>query len=281
MENLVLVGSAVTGKGNSGDNYIYGDALHNVLLGGGGTDAMLGGAGDDIYVVTSANDAVIENADQGHDTVLSAATAYTLPDNVETLMLVGNAYDGTGNELNNLVVGNANNNVLDGGPAADILIGGRGRDNFVFHDGEANHDVVVDFKGNGSLTDDHLTFTGYGTADDGASSGAARRGALAGQFRRRINAGRDHAAARRPRPGERFHVRVARPVPWASVPVYRAVASAAARRRRLLAGDVLRARGRLGRRMFQPGHDRGEIVFRPARAVNILPQLAAERREPQ
>jgi Ca2+-binding RTX toxin-like protein len=94
---------------------------------------------------------------------------YTLPANVEQLYLSGNV-NGTGNSLNNVIVGYGNGtNTIDGGAGVDVLTGGGGNDNFVFHRGEANGDTITDFMGNGE-TGDHLTFVGYGPASKGGTN---------------------------------------------------------------------------------------------------------------
>ena len=63
---------------------------------------MSGGTGKDTYKVESVNDVVIENIDQGIDTV-DAAIDYILGANLENLNLLEGtaALNGTGNELNN------------------------------------------------------------------------------------------------------------------------------------------------------------------------------------
>ncbi|WP_439477876.1 tandem-95 repeat protein [Brevundimonas sp.] len=62
-----------------------------------------------------------------------------------------------------------NNDVIDGGAGMDRLIGGLGDDDFIFHAGQANGDVIVDFIGNGAAAGDELVFRGYGTAAQGAT----------------------------------------------------------------------------------------------------------------
>lgn len=117
--------------GLGGDDFIYGGAGNDTLDGGTGNDTLVGGANDDTYVVDSVNDQVIENANEGIDTVRSWVS-YVLPANVENLVLLGTAaIDGTGNELNNTITGNGAANRLDGGAGNDTLIGGAGNDTYV------------------------------------------------------------------------------------------------------------------------------------------------------
>lgn len=147
VEHLVLLGNAaINGAGNALDNTITGNDAANVLSGGAGNDSiaagggndsidgglgadlMRGGSGNDSYVVDDAGDQVLENADEGVDTV-QASIGYRLADNVENLTLTGTgAISGSGNELDNVITGNAGNNLLEGGAGNDVLAGGAGAD---------------------------------------------------------------------------------------------------------------------------------------------------------
>jgi Ca2+-binding RTX toxin-like protein len=122
VENLTLTGNApLNGTGNALDNVLTGNSAANVLTGGAGNDTYIVGAGD----------TVVENLNEGTDTVLSALT-YTLPSNVENLLLTGTAaINGTGNSLNNALTGNAAANVLSGGTGADTMAGAAGDDTYV------------------------------------------------------------------------------------------------------------------------------------------------------
>ncbi len=123
VENLTLTGTAdIDGTGNALSNVIVANAGHNVLA---------GQAGNDTYVVDATDDVVLENANEGTDTVQSSAT-YTLSANVENLTLTGSAnIDGTGNVLNNTIIGNSGNNMIDGGAGADAMSGGAGNDTYI------------------------------------------------------------------------------------------------------------------------------------------------------
>jgi trimeric autotransporter adhesin len=163
VETLVLQGNAdLQGYGNSQANELHGNSGNNLLDGRGGADTMFGGAGNDAYFVDDGGDLVFENTGEGTDTVFSTVD-YTLTANVETLVLQGNGdLSGTGNELANGIFGNSGNNTLDGGGGADVLTGDAGNDTFVFHMGQGDGDVVVDFAGNGAAAGDSLQFVGYG-----------------------------------------------------------------------------------------------------------------------
>jgi trimeric autotransporter adhesin len=150
VENLTLTGSAVingTGNelanlltGNSANNLLTGGAGDDTLNGGTGDDTMLGGLGNDIFVVNVATDIVTENANEGTDMVQSVIT-WTLGANVENLTLTGSAaVNGTGNALDNVLVGNSGANTLTGGAGNDRLDGGTGNDLMI---GGAGDDVYV------------------------------------------------------------------------------------------------------------------------------------------
>jgi len=122
LENLTLAGDEpLNGIGNSADNVITGNSAENTLDGQGGNNQLLGGLGNDGYIVRSVNDTVIETPDAGLDTVLSFIS-YSLPEQVENLTLQGDqAINGTGNNLDNVIIGNVAHNTLDGGEGRDWL----------------------------------------------------------------------------------------------------------------------------------------------------------------
>jgi len=129
VENLTLTGTgAINGIGNAANNFITGNSANNTLNGGAGSDILIGGLGNDIYIVDNTNDTIIENANEGTDTIQSSVT-YTIATNVENLTLTGTgAINGIGNAANNFITGNSANNTLNGGAGSDILIGGLGND---------------------------------------------------------------------------------------------------------------------------------------------------------
>jgi RTX toxins and related Ca2+-binding proteins len=121
-------------------------------------------SGDNVYVVDSPGAVITEQPGGGIDTVF-ASIDFTLPDNVERLILTGGGdLTGTGNAGDNELIGNGGNNtlyglggadtldggagndVLDGGAGADTMIGGTGDD--VFYVDNAG-DVVIEAAGEG------------------------------------------------------------------------------------------------------------------------------------
>ena len=87
--------------------------------------------GDDTYFIQSSTDQVVEtSATGGIDTVISPIS-YTLGSNLENLTLTGAAVYGTGNDLDNVIIGTDGRNILDGGAGADTLQGGFGDDTYV------------------------------------------------------------------------------------------------------------------------------------------------------
>lgn len=137
-------------SGSDGDDKLIGGLGNDYLDGGLGDDRLEGGLGNDYYVVDSSLDLVVESIAQGQDLVQTTCD-YTLPDNLETLILLGAAnLTGTGNRLNNLIKGNTGNNVLDGGGGVDTLTGLAGSDVFVFSSpllySVARADHITDFQ---------------------------------------------------------------------------------------------------------------------------------------
>jgi trimeric autotransporter adhesin len=135
LENLTLTGSAdLQGYGSSAVNVLTGNSGNNLLNGQGGADLMQGGAGNDNYFVDNIGDSVVENANEGNDTVLATAN-FTLGANVENLVLQGSAdLQGFGNAGANVLYGNTGNNLLDGGAGIDLMVGGAGNDTYFVND---------------------------------------------------------------------------------------------------------------------------------------------------
>jgi Ca2+-binding RTX toxin-like protein len=132
--------------GAGGKDILFGGEGDDRVDGGPGSDRMEGGRGNDTYVVDSLNDQIVETfggAEGGVDRVLSGITfSLAALGNVENLTLTGTQkISGTGNGLDNIIVGNAVANTLTGGAGADHLDGGAGLD--VLRGGVGNDEYIV------------------------------------------------------------------------------------------------------------------------------------------
>jgi len=177
VENLTVMGY-LNAKlaGNDLNNVLTGNAGDNVFnahfsspqpgyLGLNiGLDTLIGGAGDDLYYVTygetngavTTSDTVVENLNEGIDTIDAFAYNYTLPNNVENLIghtdvvwstPLGYVYPTyVGNSLDNVISAKAGyyGVLLDGGAGADTLQGGPSGDVYVV---DNPGDVVDDSHG--------------------------------------------------------------------------------------------------------------------------------------
>lgn len=141
-------------QGNAGNDSIVASYGNDTLDGGVGDDAMLGGNGDDSYVVDSTFDKVLEGDSAGTDTVNTSLSTYTLGANFENLTYTGTstsvvAFTGTGNSLNNVMVGNKDADKLYGLAGNDTLRGGNGYDTL---DGGLGNDFLVGDSGASAVT---------------------------------------------------------------------------------------------------------------------------------
>ncbi len=169
-----LVGNDTLQAG-TGSDLLLGGAGNDVLRSNGGaTDTMVGGLGNDTYRVTSVNAHVVETAGQGTDTVNTTMLSYSLGVNVENMAFisVGN-FVGTGNALNNLLIGGSGNDTLNGGAGNDTLrgaagndtmIGGTGSDVFSYTAAGFGTDVISDFTAHAGVAAnrDFINISGLG-----------------------------------------------------------------------------------------------------------------------
>ncbi|HEX3943017.1 MAG TPA: calcium-binding protein [Rhizomicrobium sp.] len=138
---LVLQGSSsLIGVGNGGTDVIYANNAGDTLMDGGGASTLIGGSGNDAFYVTNPNDHITEQPNGGVDTVISSVS-FSIPTNVETLQLTGNAMlTATGNS--------AANNLYSSLTGVDTLVGGGGNDAFLVYN---SNDVVQQVAGTNSI----------------------------------------------------------------------------------------------------------------------------------
>ncbi|MCL1551007.1 calcium-binding protein [Xanthomonas nasturtii] len=163
-------------NGGAGNDILIGAWGNDTLIGGAGNDRMEGGGGDDLYYVDSLGDVIVEAEDEAPsfpmamamqlssdatnssvgesgapgipamgehpyrngDTVATSID-FTLTEKLESLILVGTAVNGTGNEFSNWLSGNAQDNVLSGLGEYDTIYGGAGRD--VLYGGDSGDEL--------------------------------------------------------------------------------------------------------------------------------------------
>lgn len=172
LENLTLFVPAnsssninINGTGNAMNNRITGNAGNNILDGGAGIDTLVGGLGNDTYIVDNIRDVIVETSKLANeiDTVISSVN-WTLGANLENLTLSGSDnLNGTGNTLNNVLVGNAGDNLLDGKTGLDTMEGGDGNDTYVLDQfGELGLIKELANEGNDTL---NITYKATATTD--------------------------------------------------------------------------------------------------------------------
>ncbi|WP_160000514.1 S8 family serine peptidase [Roseomonas sp. 18066] len=126
--------------GGAGSDWLEGGDGHDWLHGGAGIDLMRGGAGDDTYVVDDSGDMVSEQPGGGDDRVISTVD-FSLPSEVEVLALTALAATrGTGNRLDNSIIGHSGANLLQGMGGDDSLYGGGGDDRL---EGGSGNDLLA------------------------------------------------------------------------------------------------------------------------------------------
>jgi Ca2+-binding RTX toxin-like protein len=88
-----------------------------------------------------------------------SSISYTLPGGVQDLTLTGTGnINGTGNNLDNVIIGNTGNNIITAGSGFDTLTGGGGADTFVFKL-NFGKDTITDFHpGQDTIQFDHTNF---------------------------------------------------------------------------------------------------------------------------
>jgi Ca2+-binding RTX toxin-like protein len=168
--DIIVLTQQGKADGGDGDDRITVSDAADIIDGGTGDDTLIGGGGNDTYRVDSGLDVVVEDAAAGRDRVIASADV-TLAENVEDLDLAGTALSGTGNALDNRMIGNelanalhgaAGNDTLAGAAGDDTLDGGAGNDRFVYALGDGR-DTIIDLGAAGESN--LLTLAGIARAD--------------------------------------------------------------------------------------------------------------------
>lgn len=164
IENITLVGTAVTVRGNPDANRIIGNDMDNVIYGHGGFDTMEGGLGSDTYHY-SGSETLIEApyrapyydidlglvTDPDRDLIISSVSLKMVDTGFEDLTLATGAVLGTGNLQGNRITGNAEANALRGLAGNDQIWGRVGHDSLF---GGSENDRLFGDGGNDTLRGD-------------------------------------------------------------------------------------------------------------------------------
>ncbi|MFM9936466.1 MAG: M10 family metallopeptidase [Novosphingobium sp.] len=183
-------------KAGSGDDFLFGNELANVLNGGAGNDALFGGKGADVLDGGNGSDTArylngfgAINVNLGRNTAHGGAAEGDTFVSIENVhgtsrndRIVGNTaanrLEGFGGE--DRLSGGSGSDVLAGGTGNDLLTGGAGNDRFVFDTrpiAALNLDTITDFKsGADTLAFALAVFNGF-AATGGLSAGAFWSGA--------------------------------------------------------------------------------------------------------
>ena len=126
VHTLTLTGTAgLSGTANGGND---------TLISNAGVDTLIGGTGSDTFIVNNAAD-VVQDTVAGVDNFIQSASSYSLPANVDTLILTGSNLIGTGNGDNDTLSANAGNDTLVAGTGNDLLTAASGNQTFQFNAG--------------------------------------------------------------------------------------------------------------------------------------------------
>lgn len=124
-------GDSLDGGGDA--DLLVGGLGDDTLDGGddaGAIDELRGGPGNDLYLVTTADDVIVENPGDGRDLIVATQLrGIQIPDNVEDLRFGDDVgATGRGNGLDNRIEGRGGADALLGFGGDDTLIGGGGGD---------------------------------------------------------------------------------------------------------------------------------------------------------
>ncbi len=136
-------GAFISGDPNGGVTITAPPGPVTISVNGGNYDTLIAGQGDDTFIVNNFTDVVQAAAGlTGIKTIVSFASGYTLPANIQNLTFYGAQQAGAGNSLANLIImGGNDQNTMDGGGGNDVLVGGFGENDFQFELG-GGHDVI-------------------------------------------------------------------------------------------------------------------------------------------
>ena len=115
---------------NGEELYLQGTSFNDTLIGDtNGTDILIGGEGDDVYIVSSSNQSLIEDAGGGTDTVVTSVSGLGAYRGIEILQVddQSSSYSSSLN-VHPFSQGSSASFELNGGFDTQTIIGGQGSD---------------------------------------------------------------------------------------------------------------------------------------------------------
>jgi hypothetical protein len=115
---------------NGEELYLQGTSFNDTLIGDtNGTDILIGGEGDDVYIVSSSNQSLIEDAGGGTDTVVTSVSGLGAYRGIEILQVddQSSSYSSSLN-VHPFSEGSSTSFELNGGFDTQTIIGGQGSD---------------------------------------------------------------------------------------------------------------------------------------------------------
>lgn len=160
--NLILTDDIENVTGGSGNDFLYGNALNNVLFGWLGNDWLQGRGGNETYAYNAdstvvEHDTIVEDVGGGNDTLDFSATlntsvtvniSITGAQNVNAYLTLTVQDSGGGEAEIENIIGGAKNDVIRGNHFDNILRGGLGND---LLDGKSGNDILDGGAGNDDL----------------------------------------------------------------------------------------------------------------------------------
>ncbi len=125
---------------------IFGDAGNDILDAGAGNDTMTGGTGDDSYYVSSTQDLIRENANEGYDIVYASATRFDIGNHASSEGPTFEALIYQGPKAAVEFWGSGWGEVISGLAASSAIIRGRGGNDDIT--GSAGNDSLYGDDGN-------------------------------------------------------------------------------------------------------------------------------------
>jgi Ca2+-binding RTX toxin-like protein len=122
--------------GGAGDDTLKGGLGNDIISGGDGADVLMGGRGSDTYIISDADDTIVERLSWATGGVENRVWAHDVDFSIEGMAIrdiniSGDGYRATGNAFSNHLRSYSDDTILDGGRGIDTLDGGSGDNTYI------------------------------------------------------------------------------------------------------------------------------------------------------